>query len=89
MSDKSGRFDDWKDVVDCNDCHHYWTDTCDGVPPDKRRNCQSYVATRNSDIPKRLTKIEQECKGISKGILWLRLCLLLIMISEVLGRWVS
>ena len=25
------RFDDWDEVVDCNDCKHYYDETCDGT----------------------------------------------------------
>lgn len=79
MSDKPGRFDDWQDVVDCHDCHHYWSDTCDGVPVDKRRNCQSFVATRNSDIPKRLSKLEDTVRG-NRVIMALIIVELIVMI---------
>lgn len=60
---ESKRFEDWEEV-DCNDCSHYWDSSCDGVPKDKKRNCTSYLATRNIVIPLQI-------KALRNHIRWL------------------
>lgn len=57
-------FDDYI-PVDCNDCQHYWNDTCDGVQSaDREVPCTSYIATRTSDIPKRIERLEKNVKEL-------------------------
>ena len=58
---KNSRFDEWESVeVDCNTCDNYWTNSCDGVPLDKKRNCQSYIASRSISIPEELEEVKQQ-----------------------------
>ena len=57
-------FDDYI-PVDCNDCQHYWNDACDGVQAaDREVPCTSYIATRTSDIPKRIERLEKNVKEL-------------------------
>lgn len=69
------RFDDYE--VDCNTCGNYWNDTCDGVPIDKKRNCNSYIATRTTDIPKQIEKLKNSIKWLAIAVSLLGLGLLL------------
>ena len=48
-------FDNYE--VECNDCQHYWDNSCDGVPIDKKRNCTSFIATRTTDIPMQIKSL--------------------------------
>ena len=66
MSDLK-RFDDYQEVVDCNDCSHYWDSSCDGASKGSTANCNSFSATRSIVIPEKLNKLEERVK-------WLELC---------------
>lgn len=54
----ASKFDDWSDVVDCNNCARYWDSSCDGVKPNERKNCNSYIATRSLVLPERMKRME-------------------------------
>lgn len=56
MSDKI--FQDWEEV-DCNECARYWDSSCDGVQ-EKRKVCNSYVATRSIVLPAKIEKLEND-----------------------------
>lgn len=58
------RFDNWDDVVECNNCAKYWDDSCDGVSKGSTRSCTSFIATRNIVIP-------QQIKSLEKRVQWL------------------
>lgn len=60
MNDKI--FDEWNELVDCNECQKYWLDQCDGVPIDDARRCNSYVAVRSSEIPKVIDELQFQTK---------------------------
>ena len=66
MSETPKRFEDWN-VCDCNDCAHYWDDSCDGVKKGATKSCTSFLATRNVAIPAKLNALEKRVK-------WLRIC---------------
>ena len=55
-------FDDY--YVDCNECQHYWNDTCDGVPSNKERACSSYIATKKVDLPNKIMLLERKVKNL-------------------------
>lgn len=55
MSDKI--FQEWEEV-NCNECGRYWDSSCDGS--DKKKVCNSYVATRSIVIPAKLKKLEED-----------------------------
>ena len=83
----NNRFDDWEDLVDCNKCQRYFDDTCDGAKVGYKKKCNSFVATRMSDIPARLDKLE--CDDLSmRGdlrIIWATLAIMMIVeLIEVL-----
>lgn len=61
MADK--RFSDWEEV-DCNECTHYWDDSCSGVCKGDKRNCTSFVATRNVVIPQQIRSLQKDNKLI-------------------------
>lgn len=54
----NSRFDDWEDVVDCNECQRYYDNSCDGTKVGYKKKCNSFVATRSSDLPARLSNLE-------------------------------
>ena len=67
MNTKESRFDDWSYVKDCNECVHYWNDTCDGVAEGSTKGCTAFQATRSVVIPKKVEKLSQAIK-------WLIVC---------------
>ena len=54
----SSRFDEWTHKVDCNNCAHYWEDSCDGVPESQKRHCTSFLATRSVVIPNQIKRLQ-------------------------------
>lgn len=73
VPNESKRFDDWC-CVDCNECSHYWDNSCDGVKKGSKRPCNSFLATRSVILPEKLKGVETACK-------WLRIwCVILSII---------
>mgnify|MGYP003291959694 CR=1 FL=1 len=70
--------------VDCNQCQHYWTDSCDGTPVAKIRPCRDFKATRETDIPLMVEKLSKGQKQSDKSILWLYIILTLHLVMEFL-----
>ncbi len=62
MADK--RFSEWEEV-DCNECTHYWDDSCSGVSKGEYRNCTSFKATRNVVIPQQIKELQKDRKWIT------------------------
>ena len=82
MSEETKVFDE--EYVDCNQCSHYWTDSCDGVPTKQIRPCTSFKATRQTDIPLKLKKLSIRQKQSDRSILWLHIIVLLHLIQHFL-----
>lgn len=77
-------FDDYI-PVDCNDCQHYWNDACDGVQSaDREAPCTSYIATRTSDIPKRIERLERDLKLMSTSHIIFGVAIVVLVISDLI-----
>lgn len=77
-------FDDYI-PVDCNDCQHYWNDACDGVQAaDREVPCTSYIATRTSDIPKRIERLEEDVESLGKNAIVFDVIIILMLISDLI-----
>lgn len=79
-------FDEYQ--VDCNDCQHYWTDTCDGVKQGSTKACTSFLATRQTNIPEQIKKLEKSLIHAHKCIFALAVAQLitnLLLIAKGLG----
>ena len=72
-------FDDYQ--VDCNECKKYWDSSCDGVPINKKRSCTSFEATRTTDIPKQIEKLNKSIKHLWLVISVLGIGLLVIGVN--------
>lgn len=70
MEKANKRFEDWEEV-DCNECSHYWDDSCDGVSKGSRVGCNSFLATRNIVIPERINQLEKQVKTLSRIVAFL------------------
>ena len=75
MEDKK-IFSDFEQV-DCNDCSHYWDDSCGGVKKGTEKRCTAFLATRKVDIP-------LEIKALRERVKWLRISGLLVNIVVVI-----
>lgn len=75
MEDKK-IFEDFQQV-DCNDCSHYWDDSCGGVKKDSEKRCTAFLATKRVDIP-------LEIEALRKAVKWLRISGFLVNIVVVL-----
>lgn len=83
MSD-SKRFSEWEEV-ECNECSHYYDNTCDGVPIKKRKMpCNSFIAKRGVSIPNQIKHLENEIKGLKIAYTLLGFALILHLIMELL-----
>lgn len=56
------RFDDWDEVVDCNDCKHYYDETCDGALRGTQKPCKTFLAIRRVDIPLQIKSLQRAVK---------------------------
>ena len=80
------RFSDWQEV-DCNDCSHYWDNSCDGVQcpiNGSSKPCNSFLATRSVVIPLKIESIVGHLKWLY-GVVILELIALVILGVIVLG----
>lgn len=77
MNQKKPIFDDWEDVIDCNDCTNFWDNKCDGVLEGTRKPCKAFQATR------RVT-ILLELKRSQNAIKWLSGLLALSVLTQVI-----
>ena len=66
----SKRFEDWKDV-DCNECEHYWTNSCDGACKGSQKPCNSFLATRSVIIPEQITRLDKRITALGWGVLFI------------------
>lgn len=85
MSDKSKVFDEWN-RVDCNECAHYWDDSCSGVPKDSQRQCGSYLATRTVVIPEQIKSLDKRLKYFGAAIIALALLNLILWGVYIYGN---
>lgn len=61
MGNPTKRFEDWNNV-DCNECEHYWTNTCDGACKGSQKPCNSFLATRSVVIPLQVKSLQNTLK---------------------------
>ena len=74
------KFDDWSELKDCNNCKHYWDDSCDGVLKGKNRLCTSFLATKRLDIPLQI-------KRLQRSICWLKWTILILIVLHIV-TWI-
>lgn len=68
MTHTTKRFEDWQDV-NCNECEHYWNNTCDGVCKGSQKPCNSFLATRSVVIPAQLNALRTHLKWLYGGLI--------------------
>lgn len=68
MSGKTDkRFEEWEEVT-CNDCEHYWDNSCDGIRNGSGKLCNSFKVTRGVIVPEQIEELQANVKGL---ICWL------------------
>lgn len=82
--EQNKRFEEW-DEVDCNECTHYWDNSCDAVKQDERRQCNSFLATRRVVIPARLNALENRVRLLSIGCMLSGIAIVLLSLVNLLG----
>lgn len=75
------RFEDWT-TVDCNECEHYWTNSCDGVCKGSQKPCNSFLATRSVIIPEQIKWIDKRITVLCYGVLCLAFSLFIHLICS-------
>ena len=72
------RFDDYN--AECNDCAHYWDDSCSGTQIGTTKACRDYKATRTVDIPKQIKQLEKRIDDLegTKAVMIVGLVILLV-----------
>lgn len=82
MSNSTKRFGDWVDV-NCNECEHYWNNTCDGVCKGSQRACNSFLATRSVVIPAQIDKLRNDVKWLGIGLILETIMLVILGVIAV------
>lgn len=78
-------FSEWDSDVDCNDCEHYWDNSCDGATPKRlRRPCNSFLATRKVFIPEQIKALENRCESLKCSCITLSICVILLALYNIL-----
>lgn len=76
---ESKRFDEWNEVIDCNECSHYWNNSCDSpktLIKGSTTLCNSFLATRSVVIPLKLKRLEKAFK-------WLLACVVILGVVSI------
>lgn len=84
MSDSDRKvFDEWTDV-DCNNCQRYWLDQCDGTKVNETKICNSFLATRKTDIPMQIKRLDKDLNWIKGVLIFYGIVILLLLIKGAL-----
>lgn len=83
----TSRFEDWTDCkqVDCNQCSHYYDNSCDGIPEGSQKLCTSFLATRRVVIPLQIKRLQNAVNKLVWGYLFTTAALLIHIITHVFG----
>lgn len=80
------RFSEWVEV-DCNECSHYWDNSCDGCKDTLKGSktpCNSFLATRSVVIPEKIKRLERVILGLKIAIAVVS-CIICGMLAILLG----
>jgi hypothetical protein len=84
MSDNNRIFDEFP-KVDCNECSHYWDNSCDSVLKGSQKPCNSFLATRSVIIPQEIKSLKKALKAHRRAI-GLTLITQLLMLALILWK---
>lgn len=77
-------FDDFP-RVDCNDCSHYWDDSCEGVKKGSEKRCTAFKAVRRVSIPEEIERLRKVVKGVG----WCVILTDIAIIIHLIGGWIG
>lgn len=80
----SKRFEDWT-TVDCNECEHYWTNSCDGACKGSQKPCNSFLATRSVIIPEQIKSLRSQIRWLYCGYVAYVILFILSIVFQVMG----
>ena len=82
MSDNNRIFDEYP-TIDCNDCNHYWNNSCDGVKKGSERLCNAFIATRNVIIPEEIKSLKKALSELGIAVVFLCGVVLLLLLKVI------
>ena len=73
-------FDDWQDINQCEQCEHWWNNTCDG----SKSSCNAFKPTRRTEIPQEIESLKTTIKHLVVGNIIQAVALMIHLIGELL-----
>lgn len=84
LGDTPKRFEDWEEI-DCNECVHYWDNSCDSVSEGSRKPCNSFLATRSVVIPAQIKALDKRLKCLGAALITLSIINLILWAVYIRG----
>ena len=70
-------------TVYCDECQHYWTDTCDGTREGVYKPCTAFVATKRIDLPLQVKNLQKGLVHAQRHIRILNIIVLLHLLTHI------
>ena len=91
MSNQSTNQDEDKKIFDtyevhCEECQHYWDDSCEGTRVGSYKPCTAFVATKRIDLPSRVQKLEKWLKHVLRSILLVDIVIIIHLLTHIFGK---
>lgn len=80
-------FDDFP-TVDCNDCTHYWDDSCDGAVKGSQRLCKTFSATRRVIYPQEIKSLKKAVRELKVHMFVAYGCIIMLGAAHIIGLFV-
>ena len=80
-------FDDFP-TVDCNDCTHYWDDSCDGAVKGSQRLCKTFSATRRVVYPQEIKSLKKAVRELKVHMFVAYGCIIMLGAAHIIGLFV-
>lgn len=71
----------------CNDCTHYWDNTCDGLSDTSEHFCNSFSVTRGINIPVKINELETQIKQLKQSVFLCAITLLISSVINLIAHW--
>lgn len=65
--------------ADCNECERYWINQCEGAKLGSVRTCKEYLATRRTNIPLEIKRLQNALKLLEIVVVLLNISVLMII----------
>lgn len=67
--------------VDCNECERYWINQCEGAKLGSVRTCKEFLATRRTNIPLEIKRLQIAFKWLTRGYCFLGIIIIIMIWS--------